>query len=229
MAKTKSTRRRAAHHRKSLSDRTKARTPGQREETLTLEKLRQCLVDPLPADSEQTAVSLDKYKDAVVRYAGPGESGGVWKGDLLALSVVLDRACEAKQPTHSALRIVPVWLLIAVSQLIRDGVHGHWPSPKGRHARQVRRRLEAMKDLIRAHRVLTLRASGTPFETVFSDAAKSLPDHSEETIRDAFSRVASNLKKDLDHYRKIGGCSFHLIASACAYPEPVSPDDILGG
>ena len=124
---------RDAHHRKTVDEPIKARTP--KADALTFEELMALLGRRIPAHcGDEFFESLDTYKKDVHCYASPDDGDPrLWRGDLLALSTALEQCSLARLSDdtvvgkHQKARIAPAWLFDAVSALVWDGLSGHWP------------------------------------------------------------------------------------------------------
>jgi hypothetical protein len=105
------------------------------------------------------------------------------KGDLLATYTALEwcgvdwrgwPVVDTSNPDPEKLVEIPVWLLRALQKLIYRGMHGMWPTRKGRLSTDANRFWANRTHLNRAHWVLRARQAGSPWDTVFEDASDLL-------------------------------------------------------
>ncbi len=168
----------------------------------------------------ERAMRLSEFRQLVFGQSSPNDRvaaiGDPTKPDLLALTSAL-RLCMARSAGNTV--EIPVELACALRILLALGEAGQWPSRKGRHARAGRRRLEMLRDVVLADRVLQEREARTPWETVFDVVSRKLADGPPpKTIESAYERAMKKLRDDPDFYRNRLDVPLHVVEFAASLP-----------
>lgn len=216
------------HRRPRLSSgpsKPKARKPG--PDTLTLEKFRKLLSEPI--FESRGDKYFPKQQEAMER-----RRDAIRKGDLLALYSALhiclqpvrrgfsyeDASLNPDLDSNLNVCEIPAWLIGEVLILLGEGLSGRWPKARGRQATAARRSLDMFKDLARTQAVLEARADGVSWDEVFDYLAANVDDAgAAKTFEASYNRVARNLRRDPDYYRRLEPISIHRARAVVGLPK----------